>query len=68
MADDATAFRARAAAERANAAATTLDNVRERCDRAAATWEAMAARADRTTTMREQRGATAMAQSVDAGD
>ncbi|WP_315763199.1 hypothetical protein [Sphingomonas sp. Y38-1Y] len=47
MADDATTFRDRATQARADAANTSLQNVRERCERSAATWEAMAVRAER---------------------
>ena len=45
-------YEARAADARADAAAATLDNVRERCLRAAVAWEAMAARAHRGDVMR----------------
>jgi hypothetical protein len=45
-------YRARAAEARAEAAATSLDNVRDRCLRAAEAWEAMAARAHRSDTNR----------------
>ncbi len=52
MADSPEAYRARAAVERANAAAATLDNVRERCLRAEQAWTIMADRAERTTEQR----------------
>lgn len=42
----------RADQARADADATTLDNVRQRCLRAEAAWRAMAARAQRSETMR----------------
>lgn len=57
MADNPEFYRARAVEERANAAAATLDNVRDRCERAARTWEAMADRASRTNTARAEREA-----------
>lgn len=43
----------RAAEARAQADATSLDNVRERCLRSAAAWNEMAARAERTEQMRQ---------------
>lgn len=43
----------RAAEARAQADATTLDNVRERCLRSEAAWSEMAARAERTEQMRQ---------------
>jgi len=52
LADTPEAYRARAAVERANADAATLDNVRERCLRAESAWTAMADRAERTTEQR----------------
>lgn len=61
MADDPTLFRARAAAEFANAEASTLDNVRDRCTRAAKAWTEMADRAERTLVQREQREAATAA-------
>lgn len=45
-------YEARAADARREAAAATLDNVRDRCLRAAYAWEAMAARAHRGDTFR----------------
>ena len=48
-------YRARAAAEHANAEAATLDNVRDRCERAEAAWTQMAERAERTQKQREAR-------------
>jgi hypothetical protein len=45
-------YRSRADEARAEAAATSLANVRERCLRAAEAWEAMAARAQRSDTNR----------------
>lgn len=57
MADDVTLFRARAAAENANAEAATLSNVRERSERAAKAWTEMADRAERVTTQRQEREA-----------
>lgn len=59
MADNPEFYRVRAAEERANAEAATLDNVRDRCDRAARAWEAMAARSIRTVQAREEREAAA---------
>lgn len=50
-------FRSRAELEYANAAAATLDNVRERSVRAAKAWEAMADRAEQTVALRERREA-----------
>lgn len=47
-------FHARAAECRAEAAAATLDNVRDRCLRAEAAWLQMADRAQRTERMRLQ--------------
>ncbi len=52
MADSPEAYRTRAAVERANADAATLDNVRDRCLRAEQAWTAMADRAERTTEQR----------------
>ncbi len=52
LADTAEAYRARAAVERANAEAATLDNVRDRCRRAEHAWTEMADRAERTTEQR----------------
>lgn len=62
MADDAVTYRARAAAETANANAATLDNVRERCERAARAWGVMADRAERVSTQRMEREAATAAQ------
>lgn len=39
----------------AEAAAATLDNVRDRCERSAAAWNQMADRARRTDAMRAER-------------
>ncbi|WBH17461.1 hypothetical protein [Sphingomonas radiodurans] len=61
MADDATMYRARAAAETANANGATLDNVRERSERAAKAWETMADRAERVATQRHEREAATAA-------
>jgi hypothetical protein len=62
MADTPELYRTRAAAERANAAASTLDNVRTRCERAARAWEEMASRLERTSKLRvEREDATAAA-------
>lgn len=55
MADNPDFYRARAAEERRNLEAATLDNVRDRCRRAEAAWEAMASRAERTQTLRDAR-------------
>ena len=55
MSDDASHFRARAAAERANAGASALDNVKDRSVRAARAWDAMAERADRVSAQRRER-------------
>jgi len=69
MAETAELYRARAAAERANAAAATLDNVRNRCERAAHAWEDMAARLERTTALRiEREGAAHERLLVSAGE
>jgi len=51
MSESAT-YRARADECRAQAAETTLDNVRERCLRAADAWLAMAERGERAFAMR----------------
>ena len=51
MADDAKLFRERAEAERLEAAASTLPNVRDRALRSAERWEQMAQRAERTQEM-----------------
>jgi hypothetical protein len=50
-------YAARASEARNDAAAATLDNVRDRCLRAAAAWEAMAARAHRSDTFRAKQEA-----------
>ena len=55
MADTPEISRARAAAERASAEATTLDNVRARHERAARAWEEIADRQERTTVARIER-------------
>lgn len=57
MADDATLFRSRAAAEHAAADSATLANVRDRCERSAKAWTDMADRAERVTTQRLEREA-----------
>jgi hypothetical protein len=67
MADNAAFYYRRAAEERANADAATLDNVRERCERAAAAWETMAARSDRVDQHRAEREAAIAHRDVDAG-
>lgn len=54
---EATLYRARAEQEFANAAAASLDNVRERSERAAKAWTVMADRAEHTLAMRESREA-----------
>ena len=61
MADTPELYRNRAAIERANAAASSLDNVRDRCERAARAWEEMAARLERTSAMRIEREGVAAA-------
>lgn len=61
MADDATLFRTRAAAEQAAADSATLTNVRERSERAAKAWTDMAVRAERVTTQRHAREAESAA-------
>lgn len=55
MSNDPLFCRKQADTERANAATSTLDNVRERCERAAKSWEVMAARAERTQKLRVER-------------
>jgi hypothetical protein len=50
---EAALYRSRAEECRAQAAETTLENVRERCLRAADAWIAMAERGERATAMRE---------------
>ena len=57
MTDDASMYRTRAAAERANADGAELANVRERSERAAKAWTDMAVRAERVTTQRQAREA-----------
>ena len=49
-------YREQAIKATADAAAASLDNVRERCLRAAAAWEQMAERIERTDAMRAARG------------
>lgn len=66
MADDPVLFRARAAAEQANADSAQLDNVRDRCTRAAKAWTEMADRAERTLAQREQREAATAARVAEA--
>ncbi|KQM28933.1 hypothetical protein ACVOMT_12910 [Sphingomonas panni] len=67
MADTAEAYRARAAVERANAEAATLDNVRDRCRRAEQAWTEMADRAERTTEQRLIREAATVRRSEAVG-
>lgn len=55
MADDPVQYRTRAALERANADAATLDNVRDRCTRSAIAWEAMASRYEKVQEARARR-------------
>jgi len=55
MSDTPELYRNRAAMERANAAASSLDNVRARCERAAMAWEEMAERLERTSKLRSER-------------
>lgn len=57
MSDQSAALRAHAAKARADAADTTLDNVRQRCLRAEAAWLAMADRIERTESARLRREA-----------
>lgn len=52
---DAGQYRARAEQEFANAAAATLENVRERSERAAKAWSAMADRAGSVEAARSSR-------------
>ena len=54
---EAALFRARADQESANAAAASLENVRDRAERASKAWSAMADRAEQTLAMRERREA-----------
>ncbi|NJC34648.1 hypothetical protein GGR88_002162 [Sphingomonas jejuensis] len=61
MVDEASLYRERADAERRNADAATLDNVRIRAERAEAAWAAMADRSDRTRIQRQEREAQAVA-------
>ncbi len=61
MADTPELYRNRAAVERANAAASSLDNVRDRCERAARAWEEMASRLERTSALRTEREGAAAA-------
>ncbi len=68
MVDTAEVYRDRAALERANAAAASLDNVRDRCERAARAWDEMAARIERTTKLRDEREARTDHLLVPAGD
>lgn len=53
-------YRGRAEQARAEADASTLDNVRERCLRAEAAWIAMAERGERADAMRTDREAKAL--------
>ena len=55
MSDTPELYRNRAAMERANAAASALDNVRVRCERAAMAWEEMDERLERTSKLRSER-------------
>ncbi len=48
-------YRTQATKAASDAAAATLDNVRDRCLRAAAAWDTMAERIERTEAMREGR-------------
>ncbi len=66
MTNDAAFYRARAQAEQANAAAATLDNVRDRCERAALAWAQMASRAEHTRDQRIEREGAAARARVDA--
>jgi hypothetical protein len=59
-------YEARAADARSEAAAATLDNVRDRCLRAASAWEAMAARAHRGDTFRAKLAAEKQAAALAA--
>lgn len=65
MADTSEFYRNRAAVERANAATSSLDNVRDRCERAALAWEKMADRIEHTSAMRAEREGRAAATSPD---
>ena len=67
MDKETTFYRQQAAMQRASAAETTLDNVRERCERAALAWETMAERSERTTGLRlDREAATRSRASLDA--
>lgn len=68
MSDDATNYRARAAAEIADGAGSPLANVRERSERSAAKWTEMADRADRVATSRRGREAEAEERRANAED
>lgn len=59
MSTESEACRARAAQCRAEAAAATLENVRERCLRAEEAWIAMAERGERHDQLRASRESTA---------
>jgi hypothetical protein len=59
-------YTARAAEAHADAAAASLENVRERCLRAAAAWEAMAARAHRSDNFRAKQAADKEAAALSA--
>ncbi len=48
-------YRTQSTKAASDAAAATLDNVRDRCLRAAAAWDTMAERIERTEAMREGR-------------
>ncbi len=61
MADDPILLRARADAETALAAASSLDNVRDRALRSAKAWHDMADRAEGVARQREQREAATAA-------
>lgn len=61
MTDDATLFRARAAAETTAAADTSLENVRDRALRSAKAWTDMAVRAERAVAQRDERQAASAA-------
>jgi hypothetical protein len=60
MSTDSELYRTRAAQCREEAAAATLDNVRDRCLRAEAAWVAMAERGERAAAMREAREKTSV--------
>lgn len=55
MADDVKLYRERASAERSDAAAATLANVRDRAFRSAERWDEMAVRAERVQQLSKDR-------------